>query len=480
MLRRLYLNKLEMYVDRNVVKLITGVRRSGKTTIIRQFIDELRENGVPEEHIFYVNFEGAVYAYFKNASDLRSMLASFVESVRDEHCYIFLDELECVEGWEEVIAELLNLFDCDIYIISSNSSILKNDYAKKLNYRYVRIEVYPLTFSEYLELTADEDRSFAANAAYEGSIEAEVQGDNKDTADSSDNAYAAAGTKNDAAHVTGEAQYDSADASGLDAAYTEAKQISRRKLFEDYLKRGCMPGAYAYVSKGQAGMPGGQAADTAEIKADYLRNLYNTILLKDVVQCNKLRDISHLDKIMEYILSHIGETFSPKSLRDYVKSHGITISVDTVYSFLDALTGAYLIYKVPRYDIKADRELETHEKYYICDIAMRNAVMGDEGAGYEAAIENALCLELLTRGFKLYVGKNNQAQIDFMALKGDDRTYLNCCATIEDKEAVKQKFGSLTRIRDNYFKMVLSADDETKINKGGIINYPIQDFLSQA
>ena len=154
-------------------------------------------------------------------------------------------------------------------------------------------------------------------------------------------------------------------------------------------------------------------------------------------------------------------------------------TIDTVYSFLEALTGAFLIYKVPRFDIKADRELETQEKYYICDLAMRNAVMGDEGASEEACLENVLQMEMLTRGFSMYVGKFGANQIDFMAVKGEDRTYLNCCASIEEKEAVRKEFGPLTRIRDNYFKMVLTMDPETKVNKGGIINYPLINFLAQ-
>ena len=454
MIRRLYLDKLEMYVDRNAVKIITGVRRSGKTTIIRQFIDELKANGVPEERIFYINFEGVVYAYFTKAADLRSMLASFIDSVDGEHCYIFLDELQCVEGWEDVIAEILNLFDCDIYISASNNSIFRNDFAKKLNYRYVRIDVYPLTFSEYLELTVAERGAESSFTESESVTQTDP----------------AIGLADAEAATQTQSQQDAKTQAGAGTDIDENEQASQTKpdmkaLFEDYLRRGCMPGVYSAH---------GEAA-----KADYLRNLYNTVLLKDVVQCNRLRDISHLDKIMEYILSHIGETFSPKGLRDYVKAQGITISVDTVYSFLDALTGAFLLHKVPRYDIKADRELETQEKYYICDIAMRNAVMGDEGADTGAALESALCLEMLTRGFKLYVGKNNQAQIDFMAVKGSDRTYLNCCESIEDKETVKHKFSPLVRIRDNYFKMVLSTDAETKINKGGIINYPIQEFLAQ-
>ncbi len=452
MIRRLYLDKLEMYVDRNAVKIITGVRRSGKTTIIRQFIDELKANGVPEERIFYINFEGVVYAYFTKAADLRSMLASFIDSVDGEHCYIFLDELQCVDGWENVIAEILNLFDCDIYISASNNSIFKNDFAKTLNYRYVKIEVYPLTFSEYLELRAEETgQRVSEEIDEEAMTQTAARGE---TTAQTETAQMQASSD----------QYADTD-EGLASEAQSQTKVDMRTLFEDYLRHGGMPGVYSVDG------------DTA--RDDYLRNLYNTVLLKDVVQCNRLRDISHLDKIMEYILSHIGETFSPKGLRDYVKAQGITISVDTVYSFLDALTGAFLLQKVPRYDIKADRELETQEKYYICDMSMRNAVMGDEGADTESALESALCLELLTRGFKLYVGKNNQAQIDFMAVKGSDRTYLNCCETIEDKETVKHKFSPLVRIRDNYFKMVLSTDPETKINKGGIINYPIQDFLAQ-
>ena len=406
--RELYLKKLEMYADREVVKIISGVRRGGKTTLIKQFIEELKENGVPEDLIFYVNFESVIYTYFRRPEELRDMIRAFIDSTGGRHCYLFLDEVQCVRGWAQVAAELINLFDCDLYVSSSNSTLFEEDYAKTLNYRYVKIDVYPFTFAEYLEMTASEPGHFASE---------------------------------------------------------ETPALSRTELFKDYLRRGALPGIY------------GLAAGTDA--SDYMRNVYNTILLKDVVQCNKLRDISHLDKILEYLLSHVGETFSPKGIKDFVRKAGVTISVDTVYSFLEALEGAFLIYKVPRYDIKADRELETQEKYYICDMGMRNAVMGDEGAGFDALLESALCMELLSRGFKLYVGKLNQAQIDFMAVKGEDRTYLNCCETVDAAEVLKTKFNPLVRIRDNYFKMVLSTDTETKYNKGGIVNYPIADFMAQ-
>ena len=397
MIRRdVYLKKLEMYAGRDVVKIVIGMRRTGKTTIFQQFIEELKEEGVPEENIIYINFEGLVFSYFRSASDLRGMLAEFLQAA-EGRTYFFLDDMQGVEGWAGVLGEMMDLHDCEFYISSSNESILYETFAADLSYRYVKIDVYPFVFSEFLEITGETGRS-------------------------------------------------------------------REDLFEEYLRRGGLPAAYSL------------SPDQLE---NYYRDTYNAILLKDVVQCNKLRDVSHIDKIMDYLLTHLGETFSPKGIRDYVKDRGITISVDTVYSFLDALCGARLVYRVPRYDIKEERELETQEKYYFADIPMRNAVCGEAEVSREAVLESTLFMELLSRNFKLNVGKYGTSQIDFIAFKGEDRTYLNCCDLLETKEDIKREFTTLVHIRDNYFKMVLSMNPETKVNKGGIINYPLIRFLEQ-
>lgn len=397
MIRRdLYLKKLEMYAGRDVVKLIIGMRRTGKTTILHQFIDELRAEGVPEENIVYINFEGLVFSYFKNADDLRAMLEEFLRTAQGR-MHFFLDDMQGVTDWAKAIAEMMDRFDCEFYIASSNESVLYDGYASDLAYRYVKIDVYPFVFSEFLKFIGE-------------------------------------------------------------------TELSREQLFEEYLRRGGLPAAYALPE------------DDLE---NYYRDTYSAILLKDVVQCNKLRDVNHIDKIMEFLLTHMGETFSPKGIKDYVKQRGITISVDTVYSFLDALCGARLVYRVPRYDIKEERELETQEKYYFADIAMRNAVCGEAEITRDAVLENALYLELLTRNFKVNVGKYGTSQVDFIAFKGEDRTYLNCCDRLETKEDVKKEFSTLVHIRDNYFKMVLSMNENTKINKGGIINYPLIKFLEQ-
>ena len=398
--REMYLKRLEMYTGRDVVKIMTGVRRCGKTVIMKQFMDELRENGVPDENIIYLDFEKLIYNYFTSEAALREMLLEFLGAAAG-HCYVFLDEVEDIRGWAKVCSELLNLFDCDVYVSSSNASLFYDGFQKDLSYRYVRIDVYPLIFSEFVELASTDEKL-----------------------------------------------------SGL----------SDEELFEVYLRRGAFPAVYSMDE---------EAAEA------WLKDTYSAAILKDVVRCNGLRDINHIDKIAGYVMSNLSEVYSPKALRDYIKAQGVTISVDTVYSVLDALCGSGLIYRVPRYDIKNDKELETQEKYYVCDVAMRNQVMGGDEAARSVAMENVLHMELMTRGFKTYVGKQGRYQVDFMAVKSEDRTYLNCCEYLSSNEAIKREFNPLVKIRDNYFKMVLSMDTETKVNNGGIINFPLISFLLQ-
>lgn len=449
--RKLYLDKLEMYLNRDVVKIITGVKRCGKTTLVLQFIDELKAAGVPEENIIYINFESLIYSYFTKSSQLREMLIEFVNAASG-HVYIFLDEVQGIENWAEVASEFINLFDCDVYVTASDSSVFGFDFAKILSYRYIRIEVYPFTFGEYLDLKAAEDEAAANEAALYGGTEAGryLNHGNDPYGGAKTAAYAGNGYGSEADPMAGQ---------GIHASKTKEEH------FRDYLRFGFMPGIYSLKNPEQS--------------REYLSNLYGSIILDNVVRRGNLRDIAHIDKIMEYIYTHMGEVYSPKTIKDYIKDSGVIISVDTVYSILEALSGAYIIYKIPRFDIKSDRKLETQEKYYACDIAMRNALVRDNGLGLEASIENALCIEMLQRGFRLYVGKQGKHTVDFMAMRGKDRTYINCAVSVADKDAAKKEFGVLTRIKDNYFKMVLSMDTETIVNKGGIINYPIVGFLSE-
>jgi len=394
--RSAYLNKLEIYTGKDVVKILTGVRRCGKTTLFHTLIEEMKAGGIPEENIIYLNFESLVYAYFTKAEELKNMTEVFLRQTSG-HSYVFLDEIQNIENWGKVLKELMASHDCEFFVSASNASIFYEGFAADLDYKYVRIEMYPISFGEYCQSFADDPEN-----------------------------------------------------EGLD----------RNGLFLKYLEKGSMPASYG---------------SDASVAGD----IYSAILLKDVIQPGKIRDTDHIDRIMHYIFTHMGEAFSPKKLRDSIREQGVTISVDTVYSCLDALVSAFLIYRVPRYDVKAGRELETQEKYYICDISMRKAVMGDEEMPLEAALENAVCMGLLSEGFRLFTARSGSSLVDFMGTKGDERLYINCCESVQGNEAVRREFGPLTRISDNYYKIVLSMDPETIVNKGGIINYPLPSYLMQ-
>ncbi|MDO4438817.1 MAG: ATP-binding protein [Eubacteriales bacterium] len=398
--RNLYLQRMKAYIERPEIKIITGTRRSGKTTLIMQMMNELKKDGVNSENIIYMDFESLMYLYLNKTEDFKNLLWSVLES-KNGHCYLFLDELKGVDRWALVCREISENFDCDIFAISSTKSVMYEGFDSDLCYCYVNIEIFPLLFSEYLEL-------IKGRTGYQGK--------------------------------------------------------NMNELFLEYIRKGSFPAVYSMDDN---------------VIGNYLKDTYSSIILKDVVQFNNLRDISHIDKIMSYIMDHIGEIFSPKMIKDYIKERGLTISVDTIYSILDALIAAGVIFKVQRYDIKTSKTLETQEKYYVCDLNMRSQVTGDFSIGFEQAIENTLYMELMSRGFKVSLGKIGKYIIDFRAEKNQDVTYINCCYKLDSEEKIDEKFTPLLKIRDNYFKMVISMDEATVINKGGIINYPLISFLKQ-
>lgn len=398
--RNLYLQRMKAYLGSPEIKIITGTRRSGKTTLVMQMMNELKKEGVDEENIIYIDLENLMYLYLNRTEDLRALLVSILERKKG-HCCLFLDELNRVDRWALICREIAESFDCDIFVISSSKSVMYEGFESDLCYCYVNIEIYPLLFSEYLELVK-------GRTGYQGK--------------------------------------------------------SMNELFLEYIRKGSFPAVYSMDDN---------------VIGNYLKDTYSAIILKDVVQGNNLRDISHIDKIMSYIMDHIGEIFSPKMIKDYIKERGLTISVDTVYSILNALIDAGIVFKLQRYDIKVDKYLETQEKYYVCDLNMRSQVTGDFSIGFEQAIENTLYMELVSRGFKVSLGKLGKYIIDFRAEKNQDITYINCCYKLDTEEKIKEKFTPLLKIRDNYFKMVISMDESTTINKGGIINYPLISFLTQ-
>lgn len=311
-----------------------------------------------------------------------------------------LDEIQEVNGWEQVINSLRVDFDCDIYVTGSNAKLLSGELATLLAGRYVEIRVYPLDFQEYLD--------FAATNA-------------------------------------------------------EEAQLPRQEQFANFLRFGGLPGIH-------------QMKWDEERIMQYLHDIYNSVLLKDVIARNKIRDTALLESIVLYLMDNIGNTFSAKTISDFLKSQGRKLSTETVYNYLKALESAFLIHKVVRFDIKGRRILETQEKYYLSDLGLRHAVMGYRDNDIAGVLENTVYLELLRRGWTVNIGKQDVAEVDFVANRTDERLYIQVCYVLTP-ENTEREFAPLEAISDNYEKLVLSTDNLLRINRGGIRQKNIVDFL---
>lgn len=397
--RERYMRLIRDFMNKPVVKVITGMRRSGKSALLELTRQELLSRGINENNIIFFNFESLRYEALKDYKALYSEIAAKAH-LADGRIYILLDEIQEVYAWEQVINSLRVDFDCDIYVTGSNAKLLSGELATLLSGRYVEIQVYPLDFGEYLD--------FAAT--------------NED----------------------------------------EAK-LSKQEHFANFLRFGGLPGIH-------------QMKWEEPLIMQYLHDIYNSVLLKDVIARNKIRDTALLESIVLYLMDNIGNTFSAKTISDFLKSQGRKLSTETVYNYLKALENAFLIHKVARFDIKGKRILETQEKYYLSDLGMRHAVMGYRDNDIAGILENTVYLELLRRGFSVSIGKQDVAEVDFVANRSDDRIYIQVCYVLTP-ENTEREFSPLEAISDNYEKLVLSTDTLLRINRGGIRQKNIVDFL---
>ncbi len=398
-IREKYMQQICDFMDKPVIKVITGMRRCGKSALLELTRDELKARGVPNENIIYINFESLRYEHLKEYRSLYQEVSKRVEGVEGK-VYILLDEIQEVSGWEQAINSFRIDFDCDIYITGSNAKLLSGELATLLAGRYVEIRVYPLSFNEYL-------------------LFAETNEDERD--------------------------------------------LSNQEHFVNYLKFGGLPGIHQ------------MKWDESRI-VQYLTDIYNSVLLKDVISRNKIRDTALLESIVHYLMDNVGNTFSAKTISDFLKSQGRKLSTETVYNYIDALEGAFLIYKASRFDIKGKRILETQEKYYLADLGLRHAVIGYRDNDIAGVLENVVYLELLRRGYSIHIGKQDVAEVDFVANYRDDRLYVQVCYVLTEQNTDRE-FGSLEAISDNYEKVVLSMDSLLSINRGGIRQKNLIDFL---
>lgn len=393
--RKSYLNQIIPLIDKNLIKVLTGVRRSGKTVLLQQIQEYLFQNGRDKEHIIYISFESKINAYLRDSDVLYRFLLDAGNKISGK-IYIFLDEIQTVPAWEEVVSSLLVDLDCDIYITGSNSKLLSGELATLIAGRYIQIHVYPFTLSEAKEISIQ-----------------------------------------------------------------NGKFVSDEDLFLDYLRYGGLPLRFSLE----------------DISVEpYLSDTYDAIVVKDIVQRNKLNDTNLLNMLLSFLMDNIANPFSARSIVSALASSGIKTTVDTVLAYIGYIKNAMILNSVQRYDIKGKKLLSSNEKYYAVDLGLRNVIKSSDGIDFNKLYENIVYLELLSRGYDVKVGKTDDYEIDFIAYKGNERTYIQVCYLLATQETINREFGNLEKINDNYPKFVISGD-LPDFSRNGIKHFNIVKFL---
>jgi predicted AAA+ superfamily ATPase len=396
--RDTYIDKLKKFIGKPQIKIITGIRRSGKSTVLRLLMDELTQQGVKQNQIIYFNFESFANAHLTQAKSLYEEVKSRING--PGKYYLLFDEVQEVENWEKAVNSFLVDFDADIYITGSNSHLLSSELSTFLAGRYVEIPIFTLSFSEFLDFKR---------------------------------------------------------------SYSEVgpNQIS---LFVEYLRKG--------------GFPVIHTLDYEEETAyQVVRDIYDSVILRDSVQRHKIRDIELLNRVIQYAFDNIGNTFSGKNVADYFKSQQRKIDLNTVYNYLHALEGAFILYRVSRYDLKGKEILKTQEKFYLADISLLYATMGYRDRMIAGILENLVFLELKRRGFKIYIGKLEQREIDFVAEQKEQKLYIQVAYKLESPETIDREFTPLLSIDDNFPKYVITMDEFFRDTIQGVKHLHISDFL---
>ena len=395
--RPMYTEKIMTYVDTPFVKILTGVRRCGKSTILKMIMEELRQRGIAEDCILHYNFDSLEHEKLKTPEALFTEIKRHFTA--NDKIYLFLDEIQEVKSWEKVVNSLMTDHDVDIYVTGSNSRMMSSEISTYLTGRYVSFRIYPLSFAEYLVFRK---------------------------------------------------------------LYTEVGDAHSELL--RYLRYGGFPAThlqnYAYE-------------DTYTI----VRDIYNSTIFTDIVRRNQIRKVDQLERIVRFVFDNVGRTFSASSISKYLKSENRNLDIETIYSYLSKLESAYIIHRCSRYDIQGKEILKTQEKFYLADSAFRYSVLGYTPDSVAAMLENLVYLELRRRGYDVYVGKLDKAEIDFIATRQENKLYIQVTQQIGSPETEQREYGRLLDIRDNYPKYVLRTDAFADGNYEGIKTMHIADFL---
>lgn len=395
--RPLYVDKIMAYVDTPFVKILTGVRRCGKSTILKMIMEKLRnERGVSEEQIVSYRFDSMEYEDMTAKEmyrELKSRLCS------DGKTYLFLDEMQEIKGWEKVVNSLASDYNVDLYVTGSNSRMMSSEISTYLTGRYVAFRIYTLSFGEYLTFKSQ---------------------------------------------------------------YAEVEDI--RKELANYIRLGGFPATHL------------QAYGQDEVYT-IVRDIYNSTIFSDIAKRNQVRKIDQLERVVKYTFNNVGNTFSAKSISDYLKAEKRSLDNETVYSYLEKLEKAYLLHRCSRYDLQGKELLKTQEKFYLADTSLRYSVLGYNDDTVASSLENVVYLELCRRGYTVHIGKTNDGEVDFVASRQNEKLYVQVTQRIDTEKTEKREYERLLEIRDNYPKYVLRTDEFVGGNYEGIITMHVADFL---
>lgn len=396
--RELYLKKLRESYESDLIKVIIGVRRCGKSVLLTQIIDELTKKGIKKDHIIYMNFENYDYIDYTDPKKFNEYVKSKI--IDQEKHYLFFDEIQNVEDFERVINSFRATLKVSIFITGSNSKLLSSELATHLAGRYISIRMLPFTFAEFIELY------------------------NQKTSDK------------------------------------HGKTI--KELFEEYLTWGGMPQIYNTNS-------------TLERKL-YLKDLYNTIVLKDIVERNNIKDINLLDRITQFMMENIGVVVSSNSIANYLKGERINTTVDTVLNYVDYISGSLIFNKVNRYDIRGKKVMSTLEKYYMIDLGFLQLKKSQIEKKEGGRLENIIYNELISRGYDVYIGKTEKGEVDFIVNNFGEISYFQVADYLSSDAVIEREFGAFKSVADNYPKYVITMD-EIDYSQNGIIHLNIIKFL---
>ena len=389
--RKQYMSKLIKMKDEKIIRVITGIRRCGKSTLLLLFQEYLKQNGVTDDQIISINFEDLQYEHLLDYRMLNEYVMA--KLVKGKKTYVFLDEIQNVVDFQRTVDSLYIRENVDVYITGSNAHLLSGELATLLSGRYIEINMLPLSFAEYYELKG---------------------GGNK------------------------------------------------RELFTSFYLNGAFPQATVIVDD--------------DIRSDYVRGVYNTVLLKDVVARKKVTDVELLESVVRFLFDNIGNIISSKKIADSLTSYGRKTNPITVENYVTALLESYVLYKASRYDVKGKQHLKSLEKCYVSDISLRHVVLGERDRDIGRILENIVYLELIRRGYTVKIGKVGDKEVDFVATVGDQRVYYQVAASVLDPATYEREFSSLQLIRDHYPKYVLTMDDLPS-GQDGIQQKNIVDWL---